>query len=171
MTWLFLTAMGCWLVYWFTSEGEDGQPTIVAWWAVVVAAITLGIIAVRFAFMERGVDFSNQLLPFKSVGQGTIFIPLINFFILIGPIGNAVLWGALGLWCAKKAFNGGWWRGAIVIQELNEQDAITREVKEKKERRDKENLAHMRGVWIAEIGHDFGRNVGRLMRWIRKLFS
>jgi len=171
MIWLFLTAMGCWFVYRFSSEGEDGQPTIVAWWAVVVAAVMLGIIAARFAFMERGIDCSNQLLPLKPVGLGTFFIPVINFFILIGPIGNAFLWGFLGLWCAKKAFDGGWWRGAIVIQELDEQDAITREAKEKKKRRDKENLAHMRGVWVAEIGHDLGHGVGRLMRWIGKLFS
>jgi len=89
--------------------------TLVSGWSVVVAALTLAAIAVRFAFFVEW-DAPMTFIPISEAGIYLPFVLVLNFFLFIGTTGNAILWGSLGVWVAKKALDGDWYRYALKEQ-------------------------------------------------------
>ena len=122
MVWLFIIALMAWITYWAAANTNFDRSPMVAWWSVIVAGLTLVFIAGNFAFM----DGPFPILPLsweaadgtkQTAGVGTPVVLAYNAFALLGPIGNAFLWGVSGLWCFKKAFDGGWFRYALKLRD------------------------------------------------------
>jgi hypothetical protein len=117
MIWLLITTLAAWAAYRFAANSDLSVAPKVAWWATISGASSLLMMSARFAVMERGIDFAAEYMPIEPVGLGTLFIPVINFFIWLGPIGCALGFGALGLWVLRGAFTGGWYRVALLVRE------------------------------------------------------
>ena len=164
MIWLLLLALAAWITYRAAALTNFENSPRVAWWSVVVAGTTLFVVAARFALMEQGVDFMDEYLPMKDVGLGTLFIPVINLFIALGPIGNAVFWGFLGALLLRKAWDGGWHRGALTLRQIAEEDAEIRERNEQRSRIAREYWGAQRRSCFERTGATLGRWVGRLVR-------
>ena len=164
MIWLFIIAFAAWCTYRIAATTEYEAAPRVAWWAVVVAALALLVIALRFSFMETGVDFADEYLPMKAVGLGTLFIPVINLFIALGPMGNALLWGALGLFLLRKAWDGGWYRGALALRQIAAEDTTAREKKEHDTEVAREYWTGRRRAWFERQGAALGRFTRDLLR-------
>ena len=169
MFWLFLLALAAWIAYRAAALTDFENSPCVAWWSVIVAGLTLVFIAGNFAFMEG----PFPILPLsweaadgtkQTVGVGAPVVLTYNVCALLGPIGNAILWGFSGLWCFKKAFDGGWHRGALTLRQIAVEDANKRERDEQQSRAAREYWDAQRRAWFERTGATLGRWVGRLVR-------
>ena len=169
MVWLFLLALAAWIAYRAAALTDFENSPRVAWWSVIVAGLALVFIAGNFAFMEG----PFPILPLsweaadgtkQTAGVGTPVVLTYNVFALLGPIGNAVFWGSLALLLLRKAWDGGWYRGALTLRQIAVEDANKGERNEQKSRTVREYRDTQRRLCFERTGAMLGRWLGRLVR-------
>lgn len=150
---LFLMA----LVLWGVSCMLDAEETPRFLRGLIFArAALLLVIAAKFALLESEMPF----VPMTSIGAdgerhglgGTaaFLVPLFNFFPLLGRTGNAIFWGASGLWILRSAWGDGWyWANVAMWEETKARAAAEALKRDKKKARRTARRARLKRAGVA----------------------
>ena len=130
------------LIGWLLRRGSraleaETRPRLLRGLIFAQSALLLTV-AASFALLENEMPFlSVELMgedgEFDPGNVAASIVVLVwNFFPLLGRTGNAVLWGALGLWLFRSAWGDHWYRANVAMWKAKKKRAAAEKRKSDK---------------------------------------